>query len=361
LQTISMKNMRTLLLLLFTGLTTASYCQFAVTGIIRDSETKEPLQGASVFAQNTTLGTITNKDGLFALNLKSGGYDLIITYTGYQTRILQVNSEETKESLDIELIKEDRSLAEVVIQSSNEVKDGWEKYGSFFIAKFIGSTPFAAQCFLENPDSLRFFYYKRSNKLKVLSTVPLVIHNKALGYNMNYVLDSFVYYYNDELSSYRGYCLFSEMDGTVQEKRAWSANRRKAYQGSKLHFMRSYYDSTLVQEGFRIQLLAENSERNFVEVRNPYDTSHYFVPDSADEIEVYYPRAISITYLKKAPENEYLQQYKLPMDIGVQTTYAQLKNAIAIKQNGYFYEQRDWINQGYWSWKNLADLLPYDY
>jgi len=25
------------------------------------------------------------------------------------------------------------------------------------------------------------------------------------------------------------------------------------------------------------------------------------------------------------------------------------------------YEQKDWINQGYWSWKNLADLLPYDY
>ena len=24
-------------------------------------------------------------------------------------------------------------------------------------------------------------------------------------------------------------------------------------------------------------------------------------------------------------------------------------------------EQKDWINQGYWSWKNLADMLPYDY
>jgi hypothetical protein len=139
------------------------------------------------------------------------------------------------------------------------------------------------------------------------------------------------------------------MNGTVQEKR------------TKLHFMRSYYDSTLVQEGFRIQVLQENSDNSFADLRNPYDTSHYFVPDSADEIEIYYPRPFSITYLKSAPENEYLVQHKLPTDIGVQTTYVQLRNAIGIKQNGYYYDQRDWINQGYWSWKNLADLLPYDY
>ena len=30
-------------------------------------------------------------------------------------------------------------------------------------------------------------------------------------------------------------------------------------------------------------------------------------------------------------------------------------------ENGYYYDQKDWINQGYWSWKNLADQLPYDY
>jgi hypothetical protein len=30
-------------------------------------------------------------------------------------------------------------------------------------------------------------------------------------------------------------------------------------------------------------------------------------------------------------------------------------------ENGYYYDQRDLVNQGYWSWKNIADLLPYDY
>ena len=34
---------------------------------------------------------------------------------------------------------------------------------------------------------------------------------------------------------------------------------------------------------------------------------------------------------------------------------------VPIQENGYFHDPRAWINQGYWSWKNLADQLPYDY
>ncbi len=42
-------------------------------------------------------------------------------------------------------------------------------------------------------------------------------------------------------------------------------------------------------------------------------------------------------------------------------SYASLTDAILIMENGYFIEQKSWVNQGYWSWKNLADQLPYDY
>jgi hypothetical protein len=77
-------------------------------------------------------------------------------------------------------------------------------------------------------------------------------------------------------------------------------------------------------------------------------------------VEVYYPRKISVTY-KKKPEPEYLKKFKLPLNVGSQISYIDLIDAIEIKENGYFYDQKDWVSQGYWSWKNLADLLPYDY
>src|ERR1041385_2393497 len=92
--------------------------QFTVSGIVLDSATREPLPGASVYCHNTTIGTATNKQGEFSLELKPGGFDLIFSYTGYTTQELRISTE--THNLEILLVKEDKSLGEVVIRSSNE-------------------------------------------------------------------------------------------------------------------------------------------------------------------------------------------------------------------------------------------------
>lgn len=361
--------------------------QYTVTGIVMDSASREPLVSASVFCQNTTSGSYTNKQGEFSLPLKSAGsYDLIISYTGYKTQTIRV-SDATK--LDILMNKEDKSMSEVVIKSSNEVADGWTKYGDFFVKNFIGATPNAAQCVLTNPEVLKFFFYKKSNKLKVLATDPIQITNNALGYNLRYLLDSFVYYYGTNINLYRGYCLYSEMEGNDSLKRAWTKARANAYAGSKLQFMRSYYDSTLTDNEWTIDMLEEGSDRKFSKIEDVYSSNYYnpiaYTRDSiaityrtdslgthADsviqqvltgqiDVEIYYPRKISITYNKKRPEPEYLKKMGLPKNVPYPISYIDLKDAIVITENGYYFDQKDWVNQGYWSWKNLADQLPYDY
>jgi CarboxypepD_reg-like domain len=346
------------LLILLCGFSITSLAQFVITGTVMDSSSREPLAKASVFCQNTTLGTVTNKEGEFSLSLKSGGYDLIFSYTGYQTQTVRVTE---NNKLEILLIKEDKSLGEVVLSNSNEVKDGWEKYGDFFIKNFIGSTPNAGQCTLLNPEVLKFYYYKRSNKLKVLTTDAILISNNALGYNLRYQLDSFVYYYNTNINLYRGYCLFTEMEGSDSLKNSWTKKRANAYYGSKLHFMRSYYDSTLVEDGWLVDLLDEKNDKKFNKVKDVYDTLYYGALDSTMQVEIYYPRKISITYTKNRPEAEYLKKMNLPKSVPYQISYIDIKQTIAITENGYYYDQKDWVNQGYWSWKNLGDLLPYDY
>ena len=342
-------------------LTTVSFVasgQFTITGTVLDSATREPLASASVFCQNTTLGTATNKQGEFSLSLKSGGYDLIFSYTGYLTQTSRISD---NNKLEVLLVKEEKSLGEVVIKNSFEVADGWQKYGNFFADNFIGSTPNAQQCILLNPEVLKFYYYKRSNKLKVLAEQPVLISNKTLGYDLRYQLDSFVYYYNTNINSYRGYCLYTEMEGNDSLKKSWAANRVKAYYGSKLQFMRSYYDSTLLEDGWQIDMLDENSNTKFNKVADPFDTLYYGALDSSLQIEIWYPRKFSITYTRKKPEPEYLKKFSFPKNVSTQISYIDLKDGIAIKENGYYYDQKDWVNQGYWSWKNLADQLPYDY
>jgi hypothetical protein len=337
-----------------------SFAQSSITGKVMDAESKEPLAGASVFAQNTTKGTTTDKDGAFHLYLDKGGYELIISFTGYTSKTISVENSGDRE-FTIELQKADNSMSEVVIKSSNEVPDGWEKYGKFFLDHFIGATPFADSCTLENPQALKFLYYKRNDRLKVLASEPLVISNRSLGYNLRYELDSFVHFFGADLNSYRGRCLYTGIQGTAEQEKQWKQNREAVYYGSRLHFLRSYYDSTLKQEGFTVDILSSRTANKFDRLINPYDTNYYFFNDSTADAELWFPAKASISYNKKAPEKEYLTQYHLPADVRLQISYVDLTDGIVIKPNGYFFDQKSWINQGYWSWKNLADQLPYDY
>jgi CarboxypepD_reg-like domain len=350
-----------LLLLPFVLLSCIAFAQAVVSGKVTDAETQEPLQGASVFAQNTTRGTLTDKDGQFHLQLDKGGYELILSYTGYTSKTINLEVTTEDRQFNVALEKGNNSLSEIVITTSNEVPDGWEKYGKFFLDHFIGSTPLADSCILTNPQALKFFYYKKSDRLKVLATEPLQIENKLLGYHLRYELDSFVQYYKTDLNTYRGHCLYTLMDGDDGWQKLWKANRQKVYFGSRLHFLRSYYDSTLSQQGFTIDTLSGTNSTQFARLSNPYDTAYYFFNDSTSTVELWFPAKVSITYTRKAPEKEYLQQYHLPLKVPVQISYVELTDGIVIQPNGYFSDQKSWISQGYWSWKNLADQLPYDY
>jgi hypothetical protein len=337
-----------------------SLAQSTVTGKIVDAETKLPLEGASVFAQNTTKGTVTDKDGNFQLYLNKGGYELIISFTGYVSRTINFEAVADRE-FNLELQKADNSMSEVVIRSSNEVPDGWQKYGKFFTDHFIGTTPFADSCMLLNPQALKFYYYKRTDRLKVLATEPLQVQNNSLGYTMRYELDSFVHHFKSDLNSYRGNCFYTAQEGSDEQQQKWKDAREAVYYGSRLQFLRAYYDSTLDREGFTVDILSKANATRFDRLANPYDSSYYFYNDTTADAELWFPAKISVTYTKKAPEKEYLQQYKLPSDVRTQISYVDLKDGIVIKPNGYFLDQKSWINQGYWSWKNLADQLPYDY
>ena len=254
-----MKKLYFLFVFLFSSV--LLFAQHSISGKVVDAETGTPLQGASVFAQNTTIGAVTDSEGAFRLSLGRGGYELNITFTGYQNAQRNVVAG-TTDTLFIQLKKEDKSMSEVVITSSNEVADGWEKHGSFFLQHFIGATPFADSVTLLNPEVLKFYFVKRTNKLKVLATEPLQIQNRALGYNLRYSLDSFVHFNNTNINSYRGLCLFTPMEGSAEQVAQWEENRKKAYYGSRLHFLRAYYDSTLKEEGFNVDILSTRDARS---------------------------------------------------------------------------------------------------
>ncbi|MBS1916344.1 MAG: carboxypeptidase-like regulatory domain-containing protein [Bacteroidetes bacterium] len=350
----------TCIAVLFCTITFAQDKYFTITGQVVDEKTKQPMAGASVFCQNTTVGTTSNNEGKFFLRLNNGGYDLVVSYTGFETKMMRIsNGNPDNDKLVIELKEQDKNLNEVVVAGSAEVADGWSKYGNFFIANFIGTTPNASDCNIENKDAIHFYFYKKRNKLKVRAKDDIIITNNALGYKIKYQLDSFVYDYNTKVSSYTGYPLFEELNGSEAQKAAWKQNRFNTYIGSRLHFMRCLYDSAVKEEGYEIELLDSTDNNKSTPIVNPYDSQYYSV-DSGD-VQINFHGRIRVKYKNQPPDQKYLIINKFPLSSRIQISALDILDGFVIEENGYFYEQSEVTNMGYWAWKKLAELLPYDY
>ena len=356
-----------LLLLTIVGITQLAHSQektFSILGKVIDSASRLPLSGASVFAQNTTQGTISNSEGKFFIRLPNGGYDLVISYTGYEKKVFRIShTQDLTDTVVVELIQQDRSMADVAVVVSNEVADGWERFGKFFSDNFIGTTPNGEQTRIQNPEVLKFYYTKNNkrHRLTVKSKDDLIILNNSLGYKIRYQLDSFNYDYNTNISQYTGYPLFEEIDTTENVKSNWKKNRARTYLGSRMHFMHSFYDSLLTEEGFMVEKLDDKNLKNIegTVVANLYDSSNYYKDSSMADIN--WKGRYRISYKSVLPDKKFLEEFKLPAKTRSQVTVLEIADGFVIEENGYFYEQYDVINTGYWAWKKLAELLPYDY
>lgn len=331
---------------------------YRVSGTVIDARTQQPLSGASVFCQNTTLGTLTNSNGTFTLNLPAGGYDVVVSYTGYETQSLAINAQ-TGNLAELRFILKEKStnMDEVAVVATTEVKDGWERYGSFFREQFIGITGNSDSCTIENPSALRFFFSRKKNRLKVIAGEDLLISNRALGYTIRYTLDSFIHEYGSSITQYTGYPLFTEMQGSPEEQKRWEEKREEAYLGSLTHFMMSYYERTLGQEGFRTEFTDRSGK--FRTLNDPYDTA--FASFDAAGLELHPPGTLRVIYLNELPEQRYLVKNKLSLSNTVQVSQIRFRDAVAVEKNGYFFDQRDLLAIGYWGWEKIADQMPYDY
>lgn len=361
-----MKKFTFFLLFSLISFSVLSQSGYSVNGKIIDAVTRLPMLGASVFAENTTIGTATTADGVFHLQLPNGGYNLVVTFTGYQTETKRITTADTgNHNMIIELKQKEKSLEDVVVRSTSEVTDGWEKYGDFFLENFIGRTTNSKQCSIKNKEVLKFYFYKRKNRLKILATAPLEIVNDALGYVIKYELDSFTHEYNTQVSLYTGYPLFEEMLTDNEEQKAkWNASRLNAYKGSILHFMRSLYNKKLKEEGFEIQFLVkENDIEKAIPVLNFYGGLNYSKDDSTQTVEVWPNQTqVVVIYKNETPEQSYLAANPdEPGKFQLSVFSFVPKESIVIERNGYYFEQTDFTINQYLAWEKVADMLPYNF
>src|SRR5690348_15292920 len=136
-----MKLLLSFSLLLFS---VVSFGQKKLKGIVIDSEKNKPIANASVFLSNTSIGTKADEGGNFILTIPNGKYDLIVSSIGYETFSQTVSGNEPEETVTVKLKVKAEVMETVVIEPYE--KDGWAKWGKFFLDNFIGTSGYAQNC-----------------------------------------------------------------------------------------------------------------------------------------------------------------------------------------------------------------------
>lgn len=257
---------------------------------------------------------------------------------------------------------------------------------------FIGTTQEAFDCTIENTKALKFYYDKKMQALSVSANEPLKIINKALGYQIDYTLESFEYNARSRILIFSGYPVFTEIQKGKRKMRKWEEKRKDCYKGSVMHFMRALYRNKLSQEGFVVQKankvlnekkaaykrelkkqiseqtlsngvisLSGQTDNNENIMRQP-DSIYQIVSQvlSADSFAfaidsvtagMYFEKHLIISY-KKQDLNETVSSF-------VKLLY---EEPLSIFQNGSYCNSLNFFTERYWADnEKMARMLPFDF
>lgn len=368
-----------ILIIGFLGIALLSNSQKVFSGKLIDSDSQKPVAGASVFLSNTSTGTVSQEDGSFIINsFPEGRYDFVVSIIGYETKIIPLNSFTMPSFLEIILTPKIKELEEVIVESYE--KNGWEKWGTFFMNNLIGKTPNALECILLNSEVVKFRFDKKENIIRAFADEPLVIRNEALGYELKFDLSLFEFNFRANIFYYQGYPLFIDLvtNRKGKEKR-WLQNRQETYLGSMMHFMRSLYRNQLVEDGFELRRIIKkrnkSTEIQLGGVKNMEDMDILVnIPLNGDSIAfaidsvtagIQFTDYLQVVNPAKKMPDMYKQQNRR---VGInQPMTAELympdpKLSISVLANGSHFNGKDLIALEYWAWsEKLSNLLPLDY
>jgi iron complex outermembrane receptor protein len=125
-------------LFLFTGLASA---QVTVTGTVKDATGTLP--GVSVQIKGTILGTITDVEGKFSLNLPDANTVLVFSFVGYAPQEVLVQGQKT---LEITLMQDAQNLSEFVVvgygvQRKSDLTGATSRLSGDNLNKSVASSP----------------------------------------------------------------------------------------------------------------------------------------------------------------------------------------------------------------------------
>lgn len=394
-----------------------SFSQKTITINGRVLSGEKVLEGAAVYFNNSMIGTTTTTDGEFTLNIEPGNYELIISYLGYQTIKYKLITTDYTKPLRFQLeIKED-VLNEIIIGGSKSKRekyvynDSWKNNLEIFKEEFFGKSRMAEYCEILNPKAIILDFNYESNTLKAVAKEPIKIKHNGLGYLITFDMVSFNK--TDLNLSYSGYKRYENLEGTKKDEKRWIKNRRRAYKGSVVHFLKSIINNEMYKNGFLVNQFERkiNKERptdEQLKIAKDYLISLNIDISSSNKI-IYSPKNrvetalftlkkgelpkfkdnfykknleenniikkdnsnfylsfednINVTFRLEKEERNYVKQSIDPKRrAGFQASnFITLKRPILVNEKGQILNPKDVVYEGYWAFEKFANALPLDY
>lgn len=155
-----------------------SFSQKELRGKVADFMSFMPIENASVYLQNTSIGSITNSDGKFSLRVPKENLNdtLVISSIGYKSYKMPVN--EYENGTDIYLEEDVAPLDEVVVVADNRPKTGNEIMQRSIerLNRNMPDTSFIQKGFLRHKE-------RNKNEYKWLIEAALTLYDANAGNN----------------------------------------------------------------------------------------------------------------------------------------------------------------------------------
>lgn len=257
-----------------------------IAGTVYD-EAGKALPLVSVYINNTSIGTSTDKGGNFLINVPARYQkaELVASFVGYKPEVKQLQATPGRTANVVFKLDLNNTIREVVIKGKHDKH--WRRKWRVFQNGLLGDSPFARQCRILNRESITLGLDEATGRVTAISSEPVLIENPALGYKVAFHMNKFE---SDGRKTFlSGYKFFgSWLDGDPEKQRKQIRNRDIAFRDSFRNFLVSLSKNNLETSG--IEIFTMKTTREFYLTKIPLEReviNGNFVPVTADSVCVF--------------------------------------------------------------------------
>jgi hypothetical protein len=322
----------------------------SIAGTVVDGDTGQPLEGVHVFIAASMIGAATDAAGRYHLeHVPVGAHTLYVSMLGFEpARHPFQAAAGGAYRHDFRLTPVVLEAPEVTVTAARDKK--WQKRLDKFTRLFLGETPNAAHMQITNPEVLDFDA-TWWGKLTARASAPLVITNRALGYQVRYFLKEFTS--DGATIKYDGEPLFEPLE------------RLHAYRGSFRQFMLALLADELEAAGFRAYHLPGADNPHRAQVRFPVRPEKVLSDGPGpDDRTLSFHGFIEVVYEREAESEAFLrwQQADRWRPADAQRSWIELTDGpTVVDPTGEVVDPYGVTVYGYFAFERVADLLPKEY